>query len=793
MSRYRSFSGALIDPEKQSEEQAHGRYSSEDGSEAAASLRSSSYQPMLTQNNTRAPTYAYHLPRRRFSRYFTLGISTLLLVFIYYLVRSSWASRAEVRLGLTRPPPPPPAWEGFPFLKRYHGGIRTLVSRQDNQPEYPVDEDVEVQRLVMEQKKHADEALAKDKGFEKKDLPAPQRFDPYPKYGVGEQRAGFLAPSKCYLDVKEKQEVPQLLGYDGVTKGFPDPVMGSYELFGLRNDVCFERYGRLGPYGYGYSRKFGGSSAGMDGEKEGAEHVWNGQLEVDYRGVKWADVQERCMEDNSRRFKPAPKQQLNHFYWPMASGGPIKEKENTSTKRVDSSSKLEEVWLLNRTAVLIRTWVGYEYDAEDIFYLRALVNELSIQTGAEYVIHFLIHVKDDNRQIWADDETYQKVLDEALPEEFRGMGTLWSERQMGLIYGGVPESMYRDLPVHGAYRSTYMPVQYFAHMHPEYDFFWHWEMDIRYTGHFYHLFQQVSQWAKKQPRKGLWERNGRFYVPKEHGSWEDFRQMVRIQTEHGTASKENMYAKLAADAGTRNPMDAATHSHETPVWGPLRPDGEGDTTADPDDDPQPLTTYDKDNYEWGVGEEADLITFNPLFDPHGTNWILAEDTTGYNTTLGYPPRRTAIITASRLSRRLLETMHRETALHRHSMFSEMWPGSCALHHGYKAVYAPHPVYIDRAWPTSYLAAVYNNGRNGAAGGARTSVFSDERQHNFLGTTWYYHAGFSANLWKRWLGYKVDNDGGEEWEMANEGRMCLPAMLLHPVKHVDMIYEHQVGE
>jgi hypothetical protein len=69
-----------------------------------------------------------------------------------------------------------------------------------------------------------------------------------------------------------------------------------------------------------------------------------------------------------------------------------------------------------------------------------------------------------------------------------------------------------------------------------------------------------------------------------------------------------------------------------------------------------------------------------------------------------------------------------------------------------------------------------------------SVFSEERQHNFLGTTWYYHAGFAPNLWKRWLGYKVDNDGGEEEELAGEGRMCLPAMLLHPVKHVELVQE-----
>jgi hypothetical protein len=125
------------------------------------------------------------------------------------------------------------------------------------------------------------------------------------------------------------------------------------------------------------------------------------------------------------------------------------------------------------------------------------------------------------------------------------------------------------------------------------------------------------------------------------------------------------------------------------------------------------------------------------------------------------------------------------------MFSEMWPASCALHHGFKAVYTPHPVFIDRKWPVPYLASVFNGGRNGQSGGSRMSVFSDERQHNFRGTTWYYDAGFAPNLWKRWLGFRIDNDGGEAEEVAGEGRMCLPAVLLHPVKQVDLVLEKLV--
>jgi hypothetical protein len=332
---------------------------------------------------------------------------------------------------------------------------------------------------------------------------------------------------------------------------------------------------------------------------------------------------------------------------------------------------------------------------------------------------------------------------------------------------------------------------YFAHQHPEYDYYWNTEMDIRYTGHWYEFLTKVSDWAKQQPRKGLWERNARFYVPSEHGTWDDFSHMVRVQTEHGTAGKSNLWAGFANDPDVPDDIkEQVTPKAEKPIWGPEPP---LDDILDNSTDINPPTTMTTDKGEWGVGEEADLITFNPIFDPQGTTWLLNDDTTGYNTTRGQPPRRAAINTFNRVSKRLLSTMYRDTLLGHKSMFSEMWPASCALHHGLKAVYAPHPVYIDRRWPTGFLAATFNAGRNGASGGSRLSVFSDDRQHNFKGTTWYYDAGFAPNIWKRWLGYKVDNDGGEMKEVAGEGRMCLPPMLLHPVKQVDLIIQQEEGQ
>jgi hypothetical protein len=363
---------------------------------------------------------------------------------------------------------------------------------------------------------------------------------------------------------------------------------------------------------------------------------------------------------------------------------------------------------------------------------------------------------------------------------------------MQLVYGGLEESNYRNLKVHGVYRSTFLPVTYFALQHPEYSFFWQLEMDARYTGHWYELFTKTTEWSAAQPRKGLWERNARFYVPSEHGSWEDFSHMVRVQTEHGTASKSNIYASLVNNPNIPDHVkdEMRPAKPEKSIWGPEPPvDDELDTT----NDVTPPHSEKSDKNEWGVGEEADVIVFNPIFDPEGTNWILAKDVTGYNKSRGLPPRRVAINTFGRYSRRLLLQMHRDTTFGRKSMFSEMWPLSCSLHHGFKAVYAPHPVYIDRKWPTSYLASIFNGGRNGQSGGSRLSVFSDERQHNFRGTTWYYDAGHAPNLWKRWFGLKVDGDGGEAAEVDGEGRMCLPSVMLHPVKQVDLVLEKLVDD
>ncbi|KAF4512407.1 hypothetical protein G6O67_001550 [Ophiocordyceps sinensis] len=737
----------------------------------------------------KASLYPYRLPAR-VSRYVFLGSVGFLLIMILSLVRASQVENWKVAHGkLDTPPPPPPLWEKFPFLARYYGGIRTLKPLGESGPEYP------------------------GPGGAEASAPAQNGSDAAQEMGIAESESWQDYPARtsepgiqeCFLDVAGKIRPPPLRYYEGRPSGFPQNVAGSYEILKLPEDICFERFGRYGPYGFGYSVRTGGLGTGEHGESEGSATVWEQTPRVDFRHIDWANVQRQCFKANADRFhEPPPPTPTPHgFYTGHGDSAGIEARdaalnETDTTRRTNSSESGGTAKKQPRTAVVVRCWDEFVFGEDDIANMRAMMTELTLASGGRYDVHLLVQVKNDARHpIWADHEAYEERIRASIPRELQGLVTLWTETQMLSLYQGIHDVWSRgpELPVHGVYRGLSMAMQHFAYMHPEYDYFWQWEMDIRYTGHYYDLVTKLEAWAKAQPRKGLWERNARFYLPATHGSWEDFSQMSRVQSEMGAAGPDNAWNRPPGKA------PAAASNKGRTVWGPRRP-LETDDWFEPDGDAVPPTSYEADGYRWGVGEEADYISLNPLFDPEGTTWMLRDDVTGFNRSRAPPPRRAAIITTSRMSRRLLMTMHRTTAYKKQFAFAEMWPATVALHHGLKAVFAPHPVYVDRAWPVDLLAQTLNGGRHGSSGGSRTSVFG-EREHNMHGLSWFYNSGFAPNLYRRWLGLRVNNDGGDEFETTRdgsrqgsgvgamrggEGRMCLPPMLLHPVKGVELPIE-----
>ncbi|KAI1091334.1 hypothetical protein F5B19DRAFT_280395 [Rostrohypoxylon terebratum] len=626
-----------------------------------------------------------------------------------------------------------PHWLRYKHLDGYYNGLRALVPFSSYQPEYPkpspTGQDSEPSPIVLHSKP-----------------PKPSVYRPHPDYDSDEYQQTYVPVKLCYIDEDNTIPAPDLYAYSGVPQGQPKAAIGSYEALGLREDVCFDRFGRYGPYGLGYDLEVGGTGEALDTEHEGSETVWEKTGRINYEGVDWAAAQERCFKANEARF---------------FIGNETRDYElaQAGRKRMD------------RIAIVIRIYVGFQWTSHALLNFRAMINELNLRSGGEYDVHFLLHVRDNNAPIWADPSTVQNILDVNVPPEFHGLCTLWSEAQMKLYYPGNFGETFENPSngdIHGVYRSAHMPLQHFAMMHPEYAHFWNWEMDMRWTGSYYELFDRLGKWGAKQSRIGMWERSSKYYIPGLHGSWENFTEIV----EHETRS-----------------------SGKRPILGPVVFTGkagleEGDVFL-----PSSCATG-SDMTQCGVGEDADLITLNPLFDVDQSGWVFAADVTGYDKQYQKPPRRCAIVTASRLSRRLLRVMHEETWRLHHSMFSEMFPPSMALHHGLKAVYAPHPVYLDRDWPQQEIENAFNGGRDHTSGG-HGSPFDLTNEHNHKGTSWYYNSEFAGLLWRRWLGYaqmdgRGDNGGRagegterggqkEEEDPKNSGRLCLRSMLVHPIK------------
>ncbi|KAF3922367.1 hypothetical protein AA313_de0202026 [Arthrobotrys entomopaga] len=666
-------------------------------------------------------------------------------------------------------------WESFPVMQSYYRGLYELIPRSENTPENTgpmnvpkttfsstlsptpsptpstlseqgtllppqpnlptspgVSEFEKKLNSVSEANPHpqnttttVETPIPRKKPKNTKPLPESIPYDPYPAV------TDRISCTSLITNLTSSDMT--VLAYRGIPSGFPNPFYGSYETLQLDDEVCFERRTRLGVYGYKDLDEIPGN-------------VTTGSLRYDleWEGVDWKNVQDECVRLNKHRFTAL---------------SPDDDKHSTTEEEEEKEKNGGKEGRKGRTAVVLRVWHSYNWTRLDYVNLRSLISELNVGSGGEYDVHLLMHVQDQDIPIWTEKTEYERVVRESVIEEFRGLVTLWNEKMMLAQYPRLGGD-WRGLPIHGAYRSLWLPLQYFARQHTEYEHFWNLEMDVRYTGHWYHFLEKVTEFARAQPRRGMWERNSRFYVPSVHGSWSDFTSMVANEADES----ESVWGPLDVNL---------TH----PTYSPIKP---------PFDTPE-----DDEAHEWGVNEEADLITLTPIFDPKNTTWGPRDEFTGYGAErpVGYdinpfwsgPERRAAVVAMYRFSRRLLDTMHYENTFFGRTMFTEMWPSTVALQYGLKAVYAPHPVFMDRRWPGRYLSKVLNNGAFGSSGGGERGVFG-RGEHHFRGSGFYYGSYWPRGVYRSWIGVgeEWEGRGGEEWE-EEKGRMCLPGMLLHPVK------------
>jgi hypothetical protein len=241
----------------------------------------------------------------------------------------------------------------------------------------------------------------------------------------------------------------------------------------------------------------------------------------------------------------------------------------------------------------------------------------------------------------------------------------------------------------------------------------------------YDLLHQATEFAKQQPRKYLWERNSYFYIPAVHGTWEEFTKKI----------------------------DQEMPGHDS-IWGPHPAEGieiEGQSNLPPVPHPE------EESGIWGVGEEAELITWLPHFDPTGTDWPFRDRV------FNFPqeqetPRRAAVVAMSRVSARLLRLLHHDKVKMGIGLASEMSPISWALYYGLKAVQIPHPIYHESKWDPQILDRRANPGEPGKVNAGIDSIWSWDKHNDIIyNTTFMFNSKFSEKLYRAWMGF----DGAEE--------------------------------
>ncbi|EEH46581.2 uncharacterized protein PADG_02679 [Paracoccidioides brasiliensis Pb18] len=535
----------------------------------------------------------------------------------------------------------------------------------------------------------------------------PKIYSPYPDYQSQEwnkTHRGRYYPCEGPRGKLVAENLDDQVGaYVGDLK-FPKPMFGSHGAIGLNENVFFDRYTRYGAYGFG--------------ENETDVKNWKKPSRVKWDKVNWGKLQRQCVAKNAARF--------------YSDESLLDDLPRNSSRR---QMKLE-----TRTALLIRTYVGKTYSDNDMHVIRSMITELSLQSGGEYTVFLLLHVKDGKIELDKDD-VYKQVIKDHVPREFWEITVLWNIPMVSKRYPDLVQMSLTDV-----HRAQWLSVQHFALTRPEFNYIWNWELDSRFTGHHYEFASKLSQFSRNQPRRGLWERNARFYIPALHGSYNHAFRNFTQQSETET------------------------------IWGPMPINLK---SLSPEGPSPPVPSPEEDNYEWSVGEDADYIGFLPIFHPIGTEWVIRNEVYGY---LGSDtPRRASLITHSRLSRRLLLAMDSENVLGRH-MSSELFPVSVSLLHGFKAVAAPHPIYSDRNLSSKSAERWFNPGINGRSGSSSNSPFGWKREARFLDLSWYYRANLAGRLYWNFLGWEKGSTGGALYEFLY-GRVVLPSILFHPIKDV----------
>ncbi|KAF4122866.1 Protein of unknown function (DUF3405) [Geosmithia morbida] len=401
------------------------------------------------------------------------------------------------------------------------------------------------------------------------------------------------------------------------------PLFGSHRELGL-SSTWMTADGRYGPYGFG--------------EDDPTTYK---RSRVDWDLLDWGELVDQCLEPASRHESqhPAmPRPMLKH----------------SKPKRFKSDDHPHTT----RTALVLRSYEGFNYTEEVMWMIRSLITEASLKTGGRYSLILLVNVQDKGWAIHESPEHYQRAFQAMhIPPELWSLTLLWDENLL--------ESWYPLATEHRTMWQVNQPLQLLAHHYPEYDHFWQLEMDQRFMGDALEYLDAVHTFSLLEPRKQALERATYPYIERNYKSYDDFINQV----------------SLANNGGSR-------------AWPALRiPDVEPIGPEPPTPHPEDTRGYSS----YGLGEEADVVLTSFCEDVRDVpEWVFNDWYRGELTQGSETPRFFCPPAIARASRKLLGAVHEAQVRTGISVPSEATLPSWALWLGLKLSYPPQPVYMQPA-------------------------------------------------------------------------------------------------
>ena len=505
-----------------------------------------------------------------------------------------------------------------------------------------------------------------------------------------------------------------------MTEPFDAPMFGSFEDTGLDSSTCFTSNTRYLPYGH--------TEETGDGIKQPADPP-----EVAWEDVKWGDLQKECLLKNEERYENVTFSANQSTIFRYAEYSDVVDVDDTlyyGDEAQSEGNKKGKKGLKYRTrsAVVFQVQESQEWTLDATQYVRSVIMELSLHTGGEYEVFIFIEVSDDAQPIFNNQGVRHKIIERSVPREFQGITHLFNRRLLKHWYPNVHDDVVKP-------PYTYAPLQLLSLARPDIEFFWLMDVDARYTGHHYNHLETVAEWSKAQPRQVLWEAASQMYMKGVHKSWENFTVEIR------EAAKKSL------------------------IRGPLLTLGVDPIGPDP-----PLFHRGKDL--WGIGEEADMITFGSVFDPVTSAFLARNEVDNFPEGIKHTPRRaTAFSSMTRTSKRLLRAMHYGQFTEGMNMAPSMFPASTALHHGLKLVAFPNPIFLDATISPSALEQTFNHPDWGKHTFDSPYKYKDLWRRMTFAIATDEESTFASQLYRRWLGSDEQHTKG----------LCLPGILLHPIR------------